>query len=112
MLSTILWTALASAIFTLVLFALCWQFVLRPRLEKELEVKLQRRVEKGVEVLEDRVEQAVRRGVLEGVTALASKEVLQDTTRTLARSGAELVESRLNTFFGRRQRDDDKDDDS
>lgn len=103
---TVLLTAIASAVLTTLLLGAYWQRVARPRLERDLKRELGARLEKGTEILEGRIEKAVRRGVLEGVAALTSKEVLQDTTRSLARSGAEIVESRINQIFGRRRRDD------
>lgn len=108
----ILLTAVLSALLTVALVGVYFQYHARPRLERELEAKLGRRFEKGTAILEERIEKAVRRGVLEGVAALTSKEVLQDTTRSLARSGAEIVESRINQIFGRRRRDDQDEDET
>jgi len=100
-----------TSVLTVIFMALVFQWYVRPRMEQELEAKLKARSEKGLAILEDRIEKAVKRGVMDGVTALASREMLQDTTRHLARSGAELVETRLNNLFGRRRRYMGQDDD-
>lgn len=99
-------TALSSALLTVLAIGIYVEKVARPRLERELEKKLSKRIKSGLDVLEERIEKAVRRGVLDGVQALTSKEVLQDTTRSLARSGAELVENSISQMLGRRRRED------
>lgn len=104
MIGLLLLTALITSLLTVLLIGVGFQYYVRPRMEQELEARLKARSEKGLAILEERIEKAVKRGVVDGVAALASKEVLQDTTRNLARSGAELVEDRLSNLLGRRRR--------
>lgn len=99
-------TAVSSSLLTVIIIGVYVEKIARPRLERELGEMLKNRSQKGMETLEGRIEKAVRRGVIDGVQALTSKEVLQDTTRSLARTGAELVEGRINQMLGRRRREE------
>lgn len=111
---TILVTALLSSIFTTVV-AFCWfQFRMRPSLMDQLDEEFRQRLAEASEVIGERVEEAVRQGLVEGVSALGSLEVLEGTTRNLARSSAEMVEERVSRLFRRprtaRRRDRDRED--
>lgn len=103
---TVAATGLLSGVSACVISALWFRYRELPRARKELERTLRERVDEGADVIAERVEAAVRRGVTEGFTGLARREVLEDTTRTIARTGAEFVEERLGRIFGRRGRGD------
>lgn len=99
----ILITAVLCAVLSCALTATWIRYRITPRLKEDLDREFQVRLEHASDVLSERVEQAVRRGVVDGFTGLASREVLEDTTRNIARSGAEFVEERLGRIFGRRR---------
>lgn len=101
-------TALLSAAFTAVALVVVFRRVLLP----ELEQRMAARMDVAREEFAVSVERAVRKGVLDGVASIPSREVLQDTTRTIARTGMELMGDSLSSLLGRRgaRRDDRKDD--
>lgn len=99
-------TALLCGVSACVITALWFRHRELPRAKAELDRALRSRIDEGADVIAERVEQAVRRGVTDGFTNLARREVLEDTTRNIARTGAEFVEERLGRIFGRRTRDD------
>ena len=90
-----------SALLTCIATALWSQYWLRPRLMRQLDEEFTVRLAQASEVLAERVEEAVRRGVMDGVTRLATREVIEGTTRNIARTGADFVEERLGRIFGR-----------
>ncbi len=94
-------TALLSSLLTCVLAFAWFQLRIRPSLMDQLDEEFRYRLDEASEVIGERVEEAVRAGLVEGVTALGSREVLEGTTRNLARSSAEIVEERVNRMFGR-----------
>ena len=100
----ILLTALASAGLTLAMIALWMHFWMAPRMARDLEELLSEQSERAADLMAEKVEEGVRRGVRDGVTQLPTREVLQDTTRNMARTSVEIVESRLGTIFGGRRR--------
>lgn len=57
--------------------------------------------------LGDTIETRVRQGVVKGVTDLPSSDVFVDTTRTVARTGAEIAGTALGALLGRRRPDKD-----
>ncbi len=79
---------------------------LKPRLARQFDEEFKQRLDEAADVLAARVEEAVRRGVMDGFTRLASKEVLEGTTRTIAKTGADIVEEGLGRILGRRGRRD------
>lgn len=106
---TVILTALASAWLTCALMAAWLRYRVRPRLLAQLDEEFRLRLKEASDVLALRVEEAVRKGVREGFTSLASREVLQGTTRNIARTGAGLVEDSLGRILGRRPpRDSDQ----
>lgn len=106
---TILLTALASALLTCLLISWWLRYRVRPRLMAELDQEFRLRLKEASDVLAARVEEAVRKGVRDGFTSLASREVLQGTTRNIARTGAGIVEESLGRILGRRPaREDDQ----
>ena len=94
-------TALLSSLLTCALVVAWFQLRIRPSLMQQLDDEFRYRLDEASEVIGERVEEAVRAGLVEGVTALGSREVLEGTTRNLARSSAEIVEERVNRMFGR-----------
>lgn len=99
-------TAVLCGVSACVITALWFRYRELPRAKAELDRALRSRIDAGADVIAERVEDAVRRGVTDGFTNLARREVLEDTTRNIARTGAEFVEERLGRIFGRRPRDD------
>lgn len=93
--------AAMSAGLTVIVVALWARLYLQPRLKQALQSDLDEQVEKAAEVLAERVQEAVRQGLLDGVQSLPSREVLEGASRSLARSGAELVSDRLGQIFGK-----------
>ena len=55
--------------------------------------------------LSENVEQSVERGLLKGVKQIPSAEVLRDTTRTLSKTGGELLEQGLGLLGVRKPRE-------
>jgi len=70
--------------------------------EKKIKHQLDDKIENSIEKLGDVVEEKVRQGIINGVASIPSREVLLDTTRTIAKTGADIVEEGLSTFFGKR----------
>lgn len=99
---TIIATAGLSSLFTVVAATLWFQLRIRPGLMRQLDEEFRDRLREASEVIGERVEEAVRQGLVEGVSALPTREVLEGTTRTLARTSAEMVEDRVNRLFRRR----------
>ena len=93
-------TAVMSSVFTLVVVAAWAHFYFQPRLRNTLQRELDEQVEAAAQVISERVEEGVRRGLVEGVRNLPSREVLEGASRSLARTGAELVSDRLGQIFG------------
>jgi hypothetical protein len=106
---TILVTALLSAALTCSVIAWWLQNRVRPRFLEQMDEEFRLRLKEASDVISARVEEAVRKGVRDGFTSLASKEVIQGTTRNIARTGAGFVEDSLGKILGRRpSRSDDQ----
>lgn len=90
-------TALLSSVLTGALLTLLWRRMLLPELERRLDERLARaRAE-----FELTVEKGARKGFADALAStLPSREVLQDTTITVARSGIDLLSESLNTLLG------------
>ncbi|MEL7058674.1 MAG: hypothetical protein AAGN46_01470 [Acidobacteriota bacterium] len=97
MLAVALVSSIATACVTIALISRWIDSTLRPRLEDELA----QRLEEIRRELGDEVERRVKRGVLDAVASLPSREVIAGTTRSVARTGAEL----LGLMAGRRSSD-------
>lgn len=91
-LQLILATALASSLLTSALLYALFRWRLLPELEARMAA--------AREDFSRSIERSVRKGLLDGVSALPSREVLQDTTRTIARTGMELVGDSLTAWLG------------
>ena len=48
------------------------------------------------------IEERVKKGVKDGVASIPSREVLRETTRTMAKTGVDIVGDTLKPFLGRR----------
>ncbi|MBZ2188093.1 hypothetical protein K8B33_03220 [Alcanivorax sp. JB21] len=97
-------TALLAALMTLIALALWLKFVVSPNVARDLEVLLKDQAEQAADLMAVKVEEAVRRGIVDGVTSLPTREVLQGTTRNIARTSVEIVEERLGSLFGRKKK--------
>lgn len=95
--------ALLSALLTLAALALWMNLHVRPRVARDLEALLREQAEMAADLMAVKVEEAVRRGIVDGVTSLPTREVLQGTTRNIARTSVEIVEGHLGSLFGRRR---------
>ena len=100
-------TAIFSALFTLSVVAAWMHFIVSPRVAADLETLLREQADRAADLMAEKVEEGVRRGVIDGVTSIPTREVLQGTTRNIARTSVEIVESRLGQIFGRRRPDQD-----
>ena len=96
-------TAVLSSMCTLLAVALWMNLHVRPRVAQDLETLLREQAEQAADLMAAKVEEAVRRGIVDGVTSLPTREVLQGTTRNIARTSVEIVEDRLGQLFGRRR---------
>lgn len=115
---TILATAALSSIGTLALayllfrlFRRRWQERLdaefasrRAAVLEEMEARLEAVGERLRERLGKTVEDGVRSGIAAALKDLPSSDLVKDTTRSVARTGAELLGEGLNVLFGSRDR--------
>ncbi|HEX9733463.1 MAG TPA: hypothetical protein VGG06_15945 [Thermoanaerobaculia bacterium] len=94
--------ALSSA---LTLGVAWWLFRRRwlPRLEDELRAR-EAALDAKLAAFGQRLEVHVKKGIVDGVTAIPSSEVLRESTRSLARTGAEAVSAGLERLLGGRPR--------
>jgi len=84
---SIIATALLSSILTLSIALFYFRKQGKERYDKAVAAAIERfKAEVGPEI-----EQRVKSGVLEGIKSLPSREVLRDTTRTIARTGLDIV---------------------
>lgn len=84
---TIIATALLSSIITLLVAIHYFRRYAKPRYEKTLADAIERfKAEVGPEI-----EARVKQGVVDGIKALPTREVLRDTTRTIAKTGLDIV---------------------
>lgn len=104
---TVLLTAGLSSLFTVA----AGYVLYRKRLQRELEERLaaareelEETLSAALEGLGDVVEERVRQGVVKGVASIPSTEVLSDTTKSVAKTGADLAERGLRALLGNRRR--------
>jgi len=80
-------TALLSSVLTLSIALHYFRKYAKPRFDKAVDEAIEKfKAEVGPEI-----EQRVKKGVLDGVKSLPSKEMLRDTTRSIARTGLDIV---------------------
>lgn len=95
----ILVSAGLSSFLTLGLIYYFFQTSWRPRLERELRAR-EEALDRKLAEFGDEVEERVRRGVLSGVASIPSTEVMREGTRSLAKTGMEIMEVGLDTLLG------------
>lgn len=97
-------TAGITAAFTLLALALWAHFVLLPALRRGLRRDLDEEARKAADLIALRVEEAVKRGINDGVRNLPTREMIEETSRSLARTSSELVGERLSKFFSKKEK--------
>jgi hypothetical protein len=84
---TILATAVLSSLITLMIAIHYFRKHAKPRYDKAVGDAIERfKAEVGPEI-----EQRVKQGILEGIKSLPTREMLRDTTRTIAKTGLDIV---------------------
>jgi hypothetical protein len=76
----------------------------RRQVLEEMEHRLEEVGDRLRERLGETVEARVRSGVTAAIRDLPSSDLVKDTTRSVARTGAELLGEGLNALFGSRER--------
>lgn len=97
-------SALLSAFVTLLVVALWGHFYFLPRLKRDLQKEMDEQAYKAARLISESVEDAVKKGLVDGVRSLPTREVIEHTSRSLAKSSSEIVGDRLGKFFGRREK--------
>jgi len=104
---TIIVTALLSSLFTITIGYILFQKHLKQRVDRYIDKTWAKtRDELGV-IIANRVKE----GFLDGVTNIPSREVIRNTTRTMAKAGADILEETLSPLIGKsrtQNRSDDK----
>ncbi|PCJ42371.1 MAG: hypothetical protein COA99_08245 [Moraxellaceae bacterium] len=118
--TTIIITAVLSSLFTISLGFFLIQRFWRENAEKTTQKYLERLKEEMGPVIEERVKKGVKRGVKEGVrdgiSSMASGDVIRETTRSMAKTGVDIVGETLKPLLSRRTtrhsryRDENRDD--
>ncbi len=76
----------------------------RPRLEDELRAR-EAELDKKLEDYGEEIRERVRQGIVDGVAAIPSSETIREGTRSLAKTGADIVSAGLETLLGTSSRD-------
>ncbi len=84
---TILATALLSSLLTLGIA----HYVFQKRLKKRYEAALQEAIDKFKAEVGPEIEDRVKKGVMDGFKSLPSREILRDTTRSIAKTGLDIM---------------------
>ncbi len=71
----------------------------RPRLEEELRAR-EAELDEKLADFGEKIQAHVRQGIVDGVTAIPSSEVVREGTRSLAKTGADIVSAGLGTLLG------------
>ncbi|UWN51791.1 hypothetical protein ASALC70_04024 [Alcanivorax sp. ALC70] len=71
-------------------------------MKRALKQELDEEARKAADLIAASVEEAVKRGINDGVRNLPTREMLEETSRSLARSSTELVGERISKFFGKK----------
>ena len=103
--TAILLSAVLSAAITLTVVAIWGQVYFLPRLRRTVRQDIDEEARKAADLIAESVEEAVKRGINEGVRNLPTREMLEETSRSLARSSTEMVAERIGRFFGKKDRD-------
>lgn len=96
-------TAALSSVLTVGLVYYLFRSRWRPRLEEELRAR-EASLDDKLAAFGERLEGHVRRGIVDGVTALPSSEVIREGTRSLAKTGLEVMSAGLGSLLGPRSR--------
>ncbi len=96
-------TAALSSALTLGLAYYLYRKRWLPRLEEELRTR-EALLDEKLAAFGERLEGHVRRGIVDGVAALPSSEVIREGTRSLARTGLEVMNAGLDSLLGPRSR--------
>ncbi len=89
---------MVSSVFTLGA-AYLYVKVKRAQWQREIDQAINAKMQEVEASLGTLIEQKVSQGVVNGVRAIPTTEMLKDTTRTVARTGAELVEDGLQVLL-------------
>lgn len=84
---TVVATALLSSLLTLGIAHL----VFRKHLKDRLDAELGKAIERFKEEVGPEMEARVKKGVMEGIKSIPSKELLRDTTRSIAKTGLDIM---------------------
>lgn len=84
---TIVTTAILSSLFTLILA----QYIFNKKFKNQYEKGLADAIEQFKAEVGPEIEDRVKKGVMEGFKSLPSKEVLRDTTRSIAKTGLDIM---------------------
>ena len=76
----------------------------RPRLEDELRAR-EAELDEKLADFGEKIQAHVRQGIVDGVTAIPSSEVVREGTRSLAKTGADMVTAGLESLLGGAPRD-------
>ena len=80
-------TAIITSLLTLALLRWYVETHLQPMLKQMLDDAIEKLQQQAAPEIEERV----KRGILEGIKAIPSREILRDTTLTMAKTGLELM---------------------
>ena len=104
--AVILLTASLSSIFTITLGF----FFIRRILREHTDQAAQKYLDKLKSEIGPTIEESIKKGVKDGITAIPSREVIRETTRTIAKTSADIVGDTLKPLLNRRTRNrDDRD---
>lgn len=84
---SIIATALLSSLLTLGIA----HYIFQKRFKHRLEQGVTDAIERFKEEVGPEIEARVKQGVVEGIKSLPSREMLRDTTRTIAKTGLDIV---------------------
>lgn len=84
---TIIATALLSSLLTLGIA----NYIFQKRVKKRYEAGLKEAIEQFKAEVGPEIEARVKKGVMEGIKSLPSREMLRDTTRTIAKTGLDIM---------------------
>jgi hypothetical protein len=104
MMMAIVLTAAFSSLLTLLVVALWAHLFFQPRLKRDLWRELDEQSQRAARLISESVEEAVKRGLVDGVRALPTREMLEETSRSLARTSSEIVGERLGRLFGKKEK--------
>ena len=96
--------AVASSALTLGVAYYLFRTRWRPRLEAELTAR-EKELDAKLAAFGERLEAHVRKGIVDGVAALPSSDVIREDTRSLAKTGVEIVSAGLDSLLGGGRRD-------